>query len=401
MKRILYLAVADARGHLMRGHLVRQLLAPAGIEVDLVTTSDDGRAFLEGLGSPSRVLSRHFRVEVDARHNMRRGATDRRVAAYLLNPRRAWRDLSTLAAWARQYDLVVNDSLHPALLLAPWVTPELPVVQVYGENLRRAAEGNLDGRVPRALSVAYQRALAGAFDRSFGQIVHCVGAALPPAEGPLRLPTLVPAFERALREPGLVAVYLNPHFRDPRIAESIETALPPGSRLYGVAEGYAGRAGWRAQDPDLARVVAAAEVFISGAGMGALELARSTGTPLVCVLGAQPEQERNAEAARRALPPGGFATVSASDESLAPTLAELLPSLRRFAPPISAEAIARAWREAFQTLLHRSRKEPTHDAVDRVGAGNPQPQRRRRRPARRGQPGAPGHASAKANASAR
>ncbi|HEX4622674.1 MAG TPA: hypothetical protein VH208_14015, partial [Myxococcaceae bacterium] len=355
----------------------------------------------DGLGSPSRVLSRHFRVEVDARHNMRRDATDRRIAAYLLSPRRGWRDLSTLAGWARGYDLVVNDSLHPALLLAPWVMPGLPVLQVYGENLRRAAEANLDGRVPRPLSVAYQRLLTGAFDRSFGQIVHCVGAPLPPLGGPIRLPTLVPAFGDAPREQGRVAVYLNPHFRDPRIAEAIERALPPGSRLYGVAEGYAGRTGWRARDPALARVVAGADVFISGAGMGALELARSTGTPLLCVLGAQPEQERNAEAARRALPPGSFATVSADEECLAPKLAGLLPSLRRFAPPISAEAIGRAWREAFETLLHPTPKETRHDAVDRVGAGNSQPERRRRRPARRGQPGAPARTSEEAGASAR
>ena len=49
MARILYLAVADARGHLMRAHLVRRLLAPVGHRVDVVTTSEEGQRFLDRL----------------------------------------------------------------------------------------------------------------------------------------------------------------------------------------------------------------------------------------------------------------------------------------------------------------------------------------------------------------
>ena len=41
MKRIVWLAVADARGHLMRAHLAQKILAPE-VQVEILTTSDAG-----------------------------------------------------------------------------------------------------------------------------------------------------------------------------------------------------------------------------------------------------------------------------------------------------------------------------------------------------------------------
>src|SRR5262249_25396322 len=100
----------------------------------------------------------------------------------------------------------------------------------------------------------------------------------------------------------LAAVYLNPHFRDPSIAEALEEGLRRrGFRMHAVGEGYRGRPGWVGTDGRFGDVVHAAELFVSGAGMGALELARSSGTPLLVLLGDQPEQARNvAELLRRA-----------------------------------------------------------------------------------------------------
>jgi hypothetical protein len=43
----------------------------------------------------------------------------------------------------------------------------------------------------------------------------------------------------------------------------------------------------------LADVVHASELFVSGVGMGALERVRSSGAPLLVLLGDQPEQARN------------------------------------------------------------------------------------------------------------
>ena len=63
---------------------------------------------------------------------------------------------AALAVLARGADLLVNDSLHPALLLAPTLGFPYPVAQVYGENLWivRAARVVTGGR--RAL-VAHPR----------------------------------------------------------------------------------------------------------------------------------------------------------------------------------------------------------------------------------------------------
>ena len=147
LRRILYLALADARGHLMRAHLLSRLLAD-DFQVSVVTTGVDGEHFLERLGTAATVLSEHFRVEFNSRHDMSRSRTDRRVLNYLVLPWRGWADLKRLSALARGATLVVNDSLHPALLAAPAVGFLVPVVQVYGENLWRALEENFQGRAP-------------------------------------------------------------------------------------------------------------------------------------------------------------------------------------------------------------------------------------------------------------
>src|SRR5882757_10076369 len=113
-RRIVYLAVADARGHLMRAHLLRRLLAEDGVQVDVVTTSDDGVEFLRALGCPSTRISNHFHVEFGAQHDMRFADTSRRVVQYLFRPERGFNDLVELQRLARGAAFVVNDSLHPA-----------------------------------------------------------------------------------------------------------------------------------------------------------------------------------------------------------------------------------------------------------------------------------------------
>src|SRR5262245_51942980 len=145
--RILYLALADARGHLMRAHLVRGLLSAHGIEVDIVTTGRAGQRFLAKLGTPSRLLSEHFRVAFEGCHDMSRAKTDACVLRYYLDPRRGLTDLIRITRWARGVELVVCDSLHPALLVAPWVT-RLRVVHVFGENIWAATLENFSGRTP-------------------------------------------------------------------------------------------------------------------------------------------------------------------------------------------------------------------------------------------------------------
>jgi hypothetical protein len=147
--RVLWLAVADGRGHLMRAQLMRRLLAPAGIDVDIVTTSRDGARFVDAFDearSPARpcgVLDGEFGVVFDGQQNLRWGRTAARMSAYVGLPWRCRADLRWLERRADGAALVVNDSFHPALLLAPLVGHPLRarLVQVYGESLRTAVQG--------------------------------------------------------------------------------------------------------------------------------------------------------------------------------------------------------------------------------------------------------------------
>ncbi len=374
-RRILYLALADARGHLMRAHLLSRTLAD-DFEVQVVTTAEQGRRFLAQLGTPSTVLSEHFRVEFNARHDMSRARTDRRVLNYLLLPWRGLADFRRLARLAQGAELVVNDSLHPVLLTAPALGFPIPVVQVYGENLWHALASNLNGRAaPWAVS-AYRRALEAVRDRAFGRIIHTLGSPGPERPALPRTYLLPPIVARPARSRGdvrrdlrvpagapLAAVYLNPHFREPSIAAALEDALGQlGFHLHGVGEGYAGRPGWCATDASFGDAVHAADLFVSGAGMGALELARTAGTPLLVLLGDQPEQERNVADASdrcpalrlRAVPLGG---------DLAFNIAEAACALGhgKHAEPGQALAAAEAnatasrWREAFLELAEAAR----------------------------------------------
>ena len=86
----------------------------------------------------------------------------------------------------------VNDSLHPALLLAPALGFPHPGVQVYGENLWRAMESNLDDRAPGWIAVRDRRALGVVRDRAFARIVHSLGDVGPAPGSPARTYRLAP-----------------------------------------------------------------------------------------------------------------------------------------------------------------------------------------------------------------
>lgn len=363
MKRVVWLAAADARGHLMRAHLMRGLLAQHGVQVDLVTTSDEGAAFLAGFGDPVTVLSRHYRMEFDGAHNMDPRRSHRRVVRYLLDPRRCLADAFAFARLARGADLAVND-FHPVLLVGD---AGVPVVQLFGTHLWEAVSGTFAESGPRWLDRTHARVMRHLRARSFACVEHSLWHG--PARGAVRLPPLVARPGRgrdAVRaslglSPGerLAAVYLNPHFRDPGIAQAVESALAQVNvRAYLVGEGYANRPGWRATDPALADVVAAADLFVSGAGMGALGQARAFCTPLVALLADQPEQRRNA--ARESLVrPRDFAAVPLGAD-LSGRLARAAARLSISGSPDRPDADARVaalhqeWTRAFLNLLDKT-----------------------------------------------
>lgn len=296
-ERIVWLAVAEGRGHLMRAQLAARMLAPEGIDVDVVTTSDAGVAFASEFGLRSTLLSSSYRLIYDGRQNLARMRTRAMTFKYLVSPTRCLRDLAWLEGFAHDAALIVNDSFHPALLAASLVGTPLAdrVVHVHGENTRRAVEDSA-GRGPMRAMI--RRALANAhrIEISLG-----VRSGEEQASRILRLPPLLPAprDRDSVRDelgvpPGkrLAVVYLNPYFKDTALAEAIEAALAD-FHVHAVAEGYAGRPGWRARDAALGDAVGAADVFVSAAGMGAIALARASGVPMIAVVTDQPEQRKN------------------------------------------------------------------------------------------------------------
>jgi len=297
--RIVYLATADARGHLMRAQLLVHALRQAGAEVEVLTTSTAGQTFLAGFGIASTILSQHYAVQFDTRQNMLRAATNRNVAHYMFHPARMLRDIVRLQRSLRGAQLLVNDSFHPAVLfmgaLPFW---RRKVVHVYGVSLRQALVANFDGPHPGLFSRLFRRVVDWQIDTARACFEHDFAYALAEQDGRphQRLPTPV-ALAALLDGANLrgAAIYLNPHFRDPRLADALCAGIADaGLTAHRVGEGYAQRDGWTGVDADWPSRAASARVIVSAPGMAALSIALVYGRPIVLVLTDQPEQVSNA-----------------------------------------------------------------------------------------------------------
>ena len=364
-ERIVYLAVAEGRGHLMRAQLAARLLAPEGIAVDVVTTSDAGVAFAAEFGLRSTVISDSYRLIYDDRQNLARMRTRAMTMGYLLAPTRCLRDLAWLEGYAHDAALIVNDSFHPALLAASLAGTRLAdrIVHVHGENTRRAVEDSA-GRGPMRAMIKKALAKSARIEISLG-----VRSSEVPTSRVMRLPPLLPApRERSLvrAELGvpagkrLAVVYLNPYFKDAALADALDAALRE-FHVHAVGEGYAERAGWRGLDAALGDAVAAADVFVSAAGAGALSLARATGVPMIALATDQPEQRKNLASI---VDPGcAWRTVVDLAGDVPAQLASALAELPTTASTGDAElAVRRAralWLKTLTSLVatNRSRKE--------------------------------------------
>ena len=300
--RIVYLATADARGHLMRAQLLAHSLRAAGASVQVLTTSDEGTRFLAGFGIEAPVLSRHYAVQFDREQNMLRRETDRNVAQYMFRPGRMLRDIFRLRAWFREADLVVNDSFHPALLFMGWMPGwRHKVVHVYGASLRHALESNFSGRMPGWMARMFGRAVAWQIDRSRARIAHDFAYDAPQHDGRgghrLATPVAVVGSDTEQHDDlaPQAAVYLNPHFEETSLAEGLERGLADaGVPAHLVGEGYAHRAGWHAQDEHWIEMAARSAFIVSAPGMAALSIAAVYRKPILLLLTDQPEQAINA-----------------------------------------------------------------------------------------------------------
>ncbi|WJN58040.1 hypothetical protein [Pseudomonas sp. SO81] len=297
--RILYLATADARGHLMRAQLLAHALIERGADVQVLTTSDAGATFLGEFGIAAEVLSRHYAVQFDERQNMQRGATDGNVARYLFDPRHMLRDIWRLRRRIATVDLLVNDSFHPALLvmgcLPGW---RRKIVHVYGASLRRALLDNFQGRLPNWLARGFAAAIGFELRRARACLQHDFAYAAPARVAPrvFNLPTPIALAQLPQQVQGpRAAVYLNPHFRDPQLATGLEQGLAAmGLQALLVGEGYAGRAGWTPRDPQWIDAAAHSALIVSAPGMAALSAAQVYRRPILLLVTDQPEQRSNA-----------------------------------------------------------------------------------------------------------
>ena len=148
--------------------------------------------------------------------------------------------------------------------------------------------------------------------------------------------------------------------------------------MYGVSEAFGARQGWRVRDARLAEVVNAADLFISGAGMAALEQSRTFGVPLLSLLGTQPEQLSNvAEVSQgEGRPPCVPVRVDAPGfaRELERALDELQGQSRKADRKDELPRIQESWARAFEDLIHAARQEPRHDsAYRRLGHRNGEP----------------------------
>jgi hypothetical protein len=245
------------------------------------------------------LLSPHFGVVCDARQNVARRRTELKTLRYLFTPSRCLADLRWLEERAERAALIVNDSFHPALLLAAFTRPAMArrLVHVHGENMRRAVDNYFGPLNPQAM------ATRSALGRSYACIEHTLDSQrqseaihlLPPViAAPTRKRHQVRSELGLATTRQLAVVYLNPHFRDAALAEAIEASLSrQGFDFYGVCEGFANRPGWRARDPRLADAIAAADLFIAMPGMATLGQVQAFGVPFIALVSRQPEQEAN------------------------------------------------------------------------------------------------------------
>jgi hypothetical protein len=297
--RIVYLATADARGHLMRAQLLVRALRDEGTHVEVLTTSDAGRDFFQAFGIDARVLSRHYAVQFDKQQNMLRRETDRNVAHYVFMPSRMLRDMMRLVPVFRHADLFINDSFHPALL----VMGALPgwrrkVVHVYGRSLKDALVANFEGRLPRLLARAFGGIIGWQISAALCCVEHDFASDIEEDARArrYRLPTPVPvAGEQQQENITCAAIYLNPHFRDIALADALCAGLhDAGLGMHRVGEGYAMHEGWVGVDPDWVTRAAHAPLIVSAPGMAALSIALVYQRPILLVLTDQPEQMANA-----------------------------------------------------------------------------------------------------------
>lgn len=304
--RILYLAVAEGRGHLMRAQLLSHQLQAQGHQVEIITTAPAGVEFLKTFGIQATVFSDYQYMAFDKNQNMQAVATDLKTICYFFLPWNMLKDIFRLKRKIKQtpYDLIINDSLQPALISAPFFGVK-NIVHIHGETLHTALYENFKGRLPNFLANGFGKSVNYFLSRAKTQLLHSQDIEYPEkVKNGWRLPNPIQAPDRTADntwkqyhfQPNkpLALIYLNPHFQDNALIERLEKLFnEAGWQFMGISEQYADRPHWHKYTNDFANLTYAADLLVSAGGMAALRLAKLNQCPLLALDTAQPEQQHN------------------------------------------------------------------------------------------------------------
>lgn len=353
-KKILYVAVADARGHLMKSLLVKEMMEEEGVDVDIFTTSKEGQQFIKKFGHNCEILERSYLNKYDDFQNLDIEETRKEIMSYLLNPKRFANHVLELSFLLKDYDLAVNDSFNASMLAATMFYPKM--VNVYVKNILRSLHKELNDHpiLKTAFNIAHRRAMMN------------VETTIKPINGIITkknrmiLNPLIGMPRPIKKENKLAVIYLNPLFRDERLALTITNFLnEKGYNIHAVGEGVNDKLpGWHAHDSRLCDKIAAADLVVSAPGMGVLSQVMSYRKKYIAIYSQQPEQQRNL---RQLINSANIQVldVEAGEKTWRPQLKQSFKFLKKLPDSdIEPQEVAlyhkKQWKKVFLELLKKS-----------------------------------------------
>ncbi len=371
---MVYVAVSEARGHLMRASQVCPMLRESGLRIAPMVFGARGRAFFQRASGMDAVqLSRGYANAYSPDHSQDVAGSTHNILHYTFSADGA-RDMLAISRRLRGARVLINDlsTSPPAVSMAlPLGGPHL--VNVVSENnyyalvnIDKLCGHSLAGRVSKRLSdlwfYAAERTFVNTLDtrRWFTR-----------ADGLYFLPPFTQRPQDAQPSPcrydgpgrrakRLFVAYFNPEYRDPTfVGHLLEAARRADAYLYLVSEHahlahadlQSDRVQLVATDFGLASLIQRADLFITAAGLAAPLQAYIAGTPLLVVVNrAHIEHSRNADTITSA---GIGHVVERFDDCVAGAEAAL--DRGQSPHPELPERTRQAWRSELHTLVDRPR----------------------------------------------
>jgi hypothetical protein len=314
---VAYVALGMARGHLMMAAVVRSFLLSQGFTMSVYTTSLDGKIFFEAVTSSTcHLLSDAYRFVFDDAHNMYMRKSVGKVARYALSGQILHDIAQVRGAFARA-GVIVND-IHPTPIImqrSSRRSRQAALVNVLSEHSLGAVEHIFAGWLPGIAGRLGKAAIRSIFSNCAHLIINTLEPTsffytrdnitfLPPIVQPVNRSTIQVREDLCIpTDRPLFVAYLNPLFRRRELlTQLVNLANHHNAFLYVVSESLVNF--WQPMASDHVRVVPydfefgekihAADLLISGAGLAAPIQAYAYGVPLVVLVSAHPEHERNA-----------------------------------------------------------------------------------------------------------